>query len=241
MSAPSSSIRSLHLLNLLFPHILCYSLLAFSYNSRVIPSSLRPGSTPCTWRTSSDTPLILSCSCCKISPWWRRRVLIVPVSSSIHECVRASSPLKFPFWQYLCARCSRANRTDMCVMVFKCPGCRSVVRIPSISNILITRVESPLFLNIDDLDRFFLPREELAGARRGPRPSPGATKILPNPLDAWHAPPPVDTEGGLLATIRLPPHAVLRLPHLGEGRPCHSSSYRSRHPCGVSCVAASPV
>ena len=135
MSAPSSSIRSLHLLNLLFPHILCYSLLAFSYNSRVIPSSLRPRSTPCTWRTSSDTPLILSCSFCKISPWSRRHMLIVPVSSSIHECVCASSPLKFPFWRYRCERCSRADRTDICVMVFKCPGCRAVVRIPSVSNI----------------------------------------------------------------------------------------------------------
>ena len=85
------------------------------------------------------------------------------------------------------------------------------------SNILITLVEFPLFLNIDDLNRFFLPREELAGARRGLRSSPGATEILPNPLDARNAPPPVDAEGGMVTTIRLPPHALLRHPHPVEG------------------------
>ena len=89
-------------------------------------------------------------------------------------------------------------------MVFRCPGCCSVVLLPSISNILITLVEFPLFLNIDDLNRFFLPREELAGARRGLRSTPGATEILPNPLDAWHTPPPVDTEERSVMTIRHP-------------------------------------
>ena len=167
-------------------------------------------------------------------------MFIVPVSSSIHECVRALFSLPFPFWRYRYARCSSADRTDICVMVFKCPGCRSVVRILSISNILITRVEFPLFLNIDDLDRFFLPHEELAGACRGPRSSPRATKLLPNPLDPWPAPPPVDTEGALSDTIHLPPHALLRRPHPGEGMPYPSSSYHSRLLCGVYCVAALP-
>jgi hypothetical protein len=142
-----------------------------------------------------------------------------------------------PFFCNQFARCSNANRTDMCVMVFKCPDWPMVEQALLLSTICIFLQESPLFLNIDDLYQFLLPHEESAGACQRLCISLGATKI-PNPLYALHAPPFMDSEVALLATIRHSPHTLLQLPLHLEGRPWWTSSHCSWLPCQIFCVAA---
>jgi hypothetical protein len=93
---------------------------AFLYRSLVIPSSFLPGSTPCTWRTSSETPRIsISSSCCISSrDCSSPDVSIVPVSSRPQLCVLVLVYASLPLTQYLVERCSNALRTVVCVVVF---------------------------------------------------------------------------------------------------------------------------
>ena len=125
----------------------------------------------------------------------------------------------FPLCLNRLGLCSNAFRTVVCVTIFRCPSSWMVKRVPSTSNNCIFQQDSPLLRNKELLYRFFLSREECAGALRGPRSPPRATKH-PNPLFAlFSGPPPVDAEGALLVTIRHSPPASLQLPHLGEGKP----------------------
>ena len=133
MSPPSSLIKSFAFSRVSFPTSLFGIPFAFSYMSRVIPSSFFPGSTPCTWRSSSETPLISILSCCCISSLDHSSTVVsmVPVSSRHQLCDLELASASLPLTRYLSARSCNSLRTLVCVVVFS-PVWRIAVVDPSL-------------------------------------------------------------------------------------------------------------
>ena len=119
ISPTNSFIRSFALSYFSFPPSLSWIPFAFTYRSLVIPSSFFPGSTPCTCRTSSETPRISISSCCCICSrdCSSLDVSMVPVLSRPQLCVLVLASASLPLTRYLVACCSNAMRTVVCVVV----------------------------------------------------------------------------------------------------------------------------
>ena len=135
-SASSSSITSFSFSSFSLPLMTVLRPLGFSISSRVTPSPFFIGATPWTSKTSSRTPSIPSPPCCIVvvvsestdshsaSESERGAVSTVPVSSNAALNSRSSSLCVWAtLFLHLVARCSRMERTLLCLLALILPIC----------------------------------------------------------------------------------------------------------------------